>query len=167
MLEVYDSRYRTMKFHTDQALDLNPDSYICLFSCYEHGSDSHPRILTVKNKDSGEEFEVQLLHHSVVVFSTATNQKHLHKIEGRDLPKNHNNRWMGFTLRLAKLSVKFVDGVPHLISDQSQQGELTIATEEERRAFFGYKGSENKSTDFQWPEIQYTISPSDCMPIAK
>jgi hypothetical protein len=164
MLEVYDTRYRTMKFHTDQALDLDPDSYICLFSCYEHGADSHPRVLTVKDKDSGEEYELQLLHHSVVVFSTATNQKHLHKIEGRDLPKNHDNRWMGFTLRLARTSVKFIDDVPTLISGQVQQGELTVATEEERKAFFGSKGLENKSADFKWPDIQYTISPSDRMP---
>ena len=163
MLEVYDSRYRTMNFHTDQALDLDPGSYICLFSCYEHGADSHPRVLTVKSKDNGEESEVQLLHHSVVVFSTTTNQKHLHKIEGRDLPRDHNNRWMGFTLRLAKTSVKIVDGVSHLMSGQSHKGELTIATDKERGAFFGLKGLENKGVDFQWPEIGYTISPSDLM----
>ena len=166
MLEVYDERYKTMKFHTDQALDLDPDSYICLFSCYEQGADSHPRVLTVKNKDSEEEFEVPLLHHSVVIFSTVTNQKHLHKVEGRDLPKNHKSRWMGFTLRLAKTSVKFIDGIPTLISGPVQQGELTLATEEERRAFFGFKGSENKSSEFEWPDIRYTISPSDRMPTA-
>ena len=164
MLEVYDSRYTTMKFHTDQALDLEPDSYICLFSCYEKGADSHPRVLTVKNKESGEEFEVQLLHHSVVVFSTATNRKHLHKIEGKGLPKNHDNRWMGFTLRLSKTVVKFIDGVPCLTSGKSELGELTLATEVERKAFYGYKGLENKETDYEYPELRYTISPSDRMP---
>lgn len=165
MLEVYDSRYTTMKFHTDQALDLDPDSYTCLFSCYEKGADSHPRVLTMKNKDSGEEFEVQLLHHSAVIFSTATNRRHLHKIEGKGLPKNHSNRWMGLTLRFSKTFVKFVDGVPCLVSGGSDMGELTTATEEERKAFYGYKGLENKQTNYSYPDIRYTISPSDRMTI--
>ncbi|KAF3915769.1 hypothetical protein ABW20_dc0106742 [Dactylellina cionopaga] len=166
MLEIYDSRYTTMGFHTDQALDLDPDSYICLFSCYENGADPYPRVLTVRNKRSEEEFEVQLLHHSVVVFSTATNQQHLHKIEGKGFPKNHDNRWVGLTLRLSKSFVKFIEGVPCLVSNKSELGELTIATEEERRAFFRYKGSENREIDFVYPDIRYTISPSDRMPVA-
>ena len=41
-----------------------------MFSCYENGADAHPRILTVKSKESGDEWEVELLHHSAVVFST-------------------------------------------------------------------------------------------------
>ena len=164
MLEIYDSRYTTMGFHTDQALDLDPDSYICLFSCYEKGADAHPRILTVKNKESGDEFEVPLLHHSFVVFSTATNCKHLHKIEGKGLPKNHDNRWMGFTLRLSKTFVKFVDGVPYLVSGDLELGELTLATEAERKEFYACKGLENKGIDYKYPDIRYTISPSDRMP---
>jgi hypothetical protein len=35
MIEVYDNVYHKMGFHTDQSLDLQEDSYICLFSCYE------------------------------------------------------------------------------------------------------------------------------------
>ncbi|KAF3915569.1 hypothetical protein ABW21_db0205698 [Orbilia brochopaga] len=166
MMEIYDSRYTSMGFHTDQALDLDPDSYICLFSCYEHGADMHPRVLTVRNKESEEEFEVQLLHHSAVIFSTAANQKHLHKIEGKGLPKNHDNRWMGLTLRLSKSFVKFVNGVPCLIRGKSELGELKDATEAERRAFFGYKGLENRTTDYEYPDIRYTISPSDRMSVA-
>lgn len=166
MLEVYDSRYKTMKFHSDQALDLDPNSYICLFSCYEKGGDSHPRVLTVQNKEDKKEFEVELLHHSVLIFSTTTNQKHLHKIEAKNLPKNYDDRWMGFTLRLSKSFVKFTDGIPHLISSTSDLGELTIATDKERQEFFGYKGAENREIGFQYPELRYTISPSDRMPFA-
>ena len=164
MLEVYDSRYTTMGFHTDQALDIQSDSYICLFSCYENGADAHPRVLTVKNNESGQEFEVQLLHHSVVVFSAVTNRHHLHKIEGRDLPEGHDNRWMGFTLRLSKSFVRFRDGVPHHVSEGVDMGELTLATDMERRAFYGFKGQENKGIDYQYPELRYTISPSDLVP---
>jgi hypothetical protein len=36
-LEIYDAQYTSMKYHSDQALDLNPNSYIALFSCYEGG----------------------------------------------------------------------------------------------------------------------------------
>jgi hypothetical protein len=173
MLEVYDSRYKTMGFHTDQALDLNPNSCICLFSCYELGADAHPRVLTVKNKESGHQFEVPLVHHSVVVFSTATNRRHLHKIEAaKTQPKGYvDNRWMGFTLRLAKTFVKFNDDdVPYLISageDEVELRELTMATDDDKGSFFKLKGRENRETDFEWPEIHYTISPSDrMMPIA-
>lgn len=166
MLEVYDSRYKTMGFHTDQALDMDPESYICLFSCYEQGADDYPRLLTVKNKKSGEEFEVPLLHHSVVLFSAATNQQHTHKIERRDLPNNHANRWMGFTLRLSTTFVKFFDGIPHLVSDDTDLGEFMLASEAEKRDFFKLKGRENRESSFEWPEISYTISPSDLMPAA-
>ena len=164
MLEIYDSRYTTMGFHTDQTLDLEPNSYICLFSCYEKGADSHPRLLTLKSKESGDEWEVQLLHNSAVVFSTATNQQHLHKIEGKGLPEGYDNRWMGFTLRLSKSFVHFQDGVPCLVSNRSELGELTLATDEERKAFYRYKGRENREIDFAYPEIRYTISPSDRIP---
>lgn len=34
MIEIYDSKYRKIKFHTDQAFDLVEDSHICIFSCY-------------------------------------------------------------------------------------------------------------------------------------
>ena len=164
MAEVYDSRYTTMKFHTDQALDLDPESYICLFSCYEKGEDEHPRVLTVQIKETKKEFEVPLLHHSVVIFSTATNKNHLHKIEGKGFPKKYDNKWMGVTLRLSKSFVKFKEGIPYLVSGESEPRELTIATDKEQGNFYGYKGAENRGTDFEWPHIQYTISPSDRMP---
>ena len=164
MLEVYNWRYKTMGFHTDQATDMAENSYICLFSCYEQGPDDFPRILTVMNKESEAEIDVELLHHSVVVFSTATNRRHKHKIERRDLPNNHANRWMGLTLRLAKNKVNFVDGVPQIVSNGTNHGPLTMATDNEKGDFFKLKGRENREVDFSWPEINYTISPSDLMP---
>ncbi|KAF1976763.1 hypothetical protein BU23DRAFT_12134 [Bimuria novae-zelandiae CBS 107.79] len=164
MLEVYDARYTTMRFHTDQALDLTLDSYICLFSCYEKGADAQPRVLTVRKKESGEEWEVELEHHSVVVFSTATNQEHVHKIEAKDLPRDYDNRWMGLTLRLAKTFVRFEEGVAHLVVNGCKRGELTLATSVEAREFYKYKGAENRETTFEYPDIGYTISPSDRMP---
>ncbi|EPS45655.1 hypothetical protein H072_345 [Dactylellina haptotyla CBS 200.50] len=164
MMEIYDSRYTTMGFHTDQGLDLADDSYICLFSCYEQGADDFPRVLTVRNKESGEEFEVLMEHHSAIVFSTAANKSHVHKIEGKNLPRGYENRWMGVTLRLAKSHVRFVDGVAYLVSGGEEMGELAIATDSEKGAFFRYKGMENREVDYEYPDIRYTISPSDRMP---
>ncbi|KAK6538643.1 hypothetical protein TWF694_010221 [Orbilia ellipsospora] len=165
MMEIYDSRYTTMGFHTDQALDLAPDSYICLFSSYEHGADEHARVLTVKNKESGEEFVVELSHHSVVIFSTEANRAHVHKIEAKDLPRDYDNRWMGVTLRLAKSFVRFVDNVPVLVSGGEEVGELMMATDRERGEFYRHKGMENRESGFEWPGVNYTISPSDRMAV--
>ncbi|KAF3909576.1 hypothetical protein AA313_de0205610 [Arthrobotrys entomopaga] len=165
MMEIYDSKYTTMGFHTDQALDLASDSYICLFSTYEHGADDHPRVLVVKNKENGEESVVELAHHSVVIFSTEANRTHVHKIEGRGLPSGYGNRWMGVTFRLAKSYVRVVDGVSVLFSEGGVEvGELTVATEGERREFFGMKAVENREgVGFEWPVVKYTISPSDML----
>lgn len=39
MFEHYTDQYRTMKFHSDQALDLDPRSYMAVFSCYADEDD--------------------------------------------------------------------------------------------------------------------------------
>lgn len=51
LVEMYDMQYRNMGFHTDQSLDLEDDSYICIFSCYKNGYDpSSQRKLVIQNK---------------------------------------------------------------------------------------------------------------------
>jgi len=50
MMEIYDSRYRTMGFHSDQALDLDSSSYIALFSCYSDPATKNLRELVIVNK---------------------------------------------------------------------------------------------------------------------
>lgn len=158
MVELYDSNYRRMGFHTDQALDLEKDSYICLFSCYET-TPTKPqdiRTLQVKNKLSEEEFTVSLDHNSAVLFSTQTNCKHLHKII---LSSNcSNNKWIGITFRLSKTFVNFQNGIP-FIEDKF----LKLASEEEQKEFRTFKRSENTEIDYNYPEIDYTISASDLM----
>lgn len=37
LIEVYTRQYRTMGYHSDQALDIDDDSYICIFSLYDGG----------------------------------------------------------------------------------------------------------------------------------
>jgi len=36
LIEIYDHQYRKMGYHSDQNTDLEKDSYICLFSCYNN-----------------------------------------------------------------------------------------------------------------------------------
>jgi len=72
LIEIYNSKYRNMGYHSDQSLDLSENSYICVFSCYSDPTTKDLRKLNVKNKINGECFDIVLEHNSVVMFSTDT-----------------------------------------------------------------------------------------------
>ena len=78
LTEIYDSRYIKMGYHSDQSLDLDDNSYIGLFSCYD--DPTYIRKLLIKEKSTGICSEILLEHNSVVLFSTTTNRNFLHKI---------------------------------------------------------------------------------------
>ena len=82
LVELYDNKYRKMGYHSDQALDLEDDSYICLFSCYENNSNNPRdyRKLIMKNKVDNNTSDIILENNSAVLFSTDDNKCHLHKI---------------------------------------------------------------------------------------
>jgi len=153
MVEVYDSRYTNMKFHTDQALDLAPDSYICLFSCYENEQEPHVRKLKFKEKNSRLPTcsEIPLEHNSFVLFSTETNRRYLHKIvsEGKT-----RSRWLGVTFRQSKTYVQTIDDTFYFEADDQK---LTRATACEKTEFFKYKRQENTEIDYHYPTIHYTL----------
>jgi hypothetical protein len=163
MIEVYGSKYRKMGFHTDQSLDLRQDSNICIFSCYENGSDDSDdlRKLKIKNKTTGELTERLMENGSVIIFDTSTNHEHLHKIVLESNKSNKSkNRWLGITFRLSGTFIKFVDTVPRFNHTNEI---LRIATDDEMKEFRKYKGIENSDTNYVYPAIDYTVSPSDCM----
>lgn len=144
MVEVYDNSYRTMKFHSDLSLDLVEGSYIGIFSCY---SDMHSnRKLVICNKTTKEQTTLPLEHNSVILFSTETNRNYLHKII---CDTYSTNKWLGVTFRLSKTYYP--------------ETSLTLATEEEKKAFYKLRSQENKLVNFTYPQIMYTISPSDLM----
>lgn len=118
MIEIYNCEYKTMKYHSDQSLDLAEDSYICIFSCYSNPESKSLRKLKIKEKGSDVESEIILKHNSVVIFSTELNNK-----------------------------------------------VLRIANPEEKREFMKMKGMENQLTDFTYPDIDFTVSPSDLMKV--
>lgn len=156
LLEMYDQKYRKMGFHSDQALDLDPDSYIAIYSCYDRPPQGSIRRLSIKSKETDERLSIDLTQDSVVLFSVATNAKYLHKIH---LPSGGNNgvRWLGLTLRYAKTYLSFDRHIPMLPDGQ----QLTLATDEQRSVFFKLRSQENRSTHFDYPTITYTISHGD------
>eukprot|EP00658_Telonema_sp_P-2_P038208 TRINITY_DN27450_c0_g1_i5.p1 TRINITY_DN27450_c0_g1~~TRINITY_DN27450_c0_g1_i5.p1 ORF type:complete len:446 (-),score=77.47 TRINITY_DN27450_c0_g1_i5:233-1570(-) len=162
LVENYTNRYTTMGFHSDQAQDLQNGTHIALFSCYQSPELAHtPRKLVVESKgtDGGGTFEIPLLHNSVVVWSLDTNRRFRHKIvldtSGHRLPEN---LWLGLTFRTSSTHVQiredgvasFEDGTP-----------LALADDVQKREFYKLRGAENRSVDFVWPKLGYTISESD------
>jgi hypothetical protein len=133
MVEVYDETYRKMGFHTDQALDLKDESYICIYSCYEtitegsSGSSTSTsassatttttggrgtRTLVVQPKHPGPDkpppCAIEMKDKSFVLFSTDTNRRFVHKIVLDDDHRRGGSakgRWLGFTFRLSKTCV--------------------------------------------------------------
>jgi len=162
LIEIYDNNYHNMKYHTDQSLDLKEDSYICLYSCYENNSnDSNDiRKLQVKNKITKEYSEFLLDNNSIILFPVSANQKHLHKIILES--KKSKNKWLGITFRLSKTFIKFIDNVPYIYPINRI---LKIADNNERTEFLKYKGKENSQSEYIYPQIDFTISKSDLLPL--
>ncbi len=177
LVEIYTDEYKTMGFHTDQALDLEPKSYICIYSFYSNPKSQSLRKLEIQNKINGEKKSISLTHNSVVLFDLETNQKNLHKIVLSESNSKSNsklnsefdfnledqNKWFGLTLRTSKTFVEFVDSKAYLIekSNPEFKTELKLATIEEKKEFYKLRSEENKSTCYLYPLIPYTISPSD------
>lgn len=175
MIETYTQEYYRMGFHTDQALDLADDSYICLFSCYSHPETKDIRKLQVQNKTTGKEIELNLHHNSIILFSTQTNREHVHKIILDLEERDEKTIWLGLTLRLSKTFVKFVEKIPYFLSPDGPEDSkdtkdtkdvLHLANKEERKEFIHLKSRENKEIDFVYPHLSYTLSAGDLLPIA-
>ncbi len=164
LMEVYDSHYRNMKYHSDQALDLEKNSWIALFSCYKDpAATKSVRCLRAKNKTTLEEVDIQLDHNSVVLFSTDTNAKWWHKIILPTCPPRveADNLWLGVTFRQSKTWLYFRNELPYFsVNDKP----LLLANEEQRKEFYQHRGQENAaSVDYAYPDTRYTISAGDIM----
>ncbi|MBA4192277.1 MAG: hypothetical protein C0467_30270 [Planctomycetaceae bacterium] len=162
LIENYTNAYTTMGSHSDHALDLADESFIAVFSCYEHPERANPsRKLLVESKESGgDKIEIPLTHNSVVVFSVATNRRLKHKIVLDTSTRTPDNQWLGITFRMSKTFVRFRDESASFLDGAS----LTLASDEQRREFYHLRGRENKETDFTYPRITYTLSENDMMP---
>lgn len=155
LTEMYEPTYRNMRFHSDQALDLVSNSYICIFSCYDDPSAVIKRKLKIKNKQTDERFEILLDHNSAIIFSTEINKIYAHKIVA---DSGIANKWLGITFRLSKTLIKFDNKVPYFYPEYRI---LTLATKNEVLEFLKHKSLENSGLNYSYPEILYTLSPGD------
>ena len=162
LIEIYDSKYTNMKYHSDQALDLEYDSFICLYSCYSNPESPHVRKLKIKDKDKDKntniEFDYVLKHNTAIIFSVETNKKFLHKIILENSNINDSNKWLGITFRLSKTFIRYKNEIPYFYQSNK---ELKMATDIEKKEFYKLRSNENASVDFVYPFIEYTICLSD------
>lgn len=140
LFEIYDNRYKTMAYHSDQELDLQTNSIIALYSCYLN-PETPDRKLFIKNKETGTIHEILLRNNSVVLFNTTVNSIYLHKIVLAD--PSSNNKWLGLTFRQSKTYIS---------------KPLRIASESEKVEFYKLRSQENRTIGFKYPELDYTIS---------
>ncbi len=166
LIEVYDSSYSKMGFHSDQALDLENNSFIAVFTCYEQPDQpeaSHMRKLIIKDKITEEESEIILQHNSVILFSVEANKQFQHKII-LNSPNNSDtatdNRWLGITFRNSKTHIQFRGGIPYFFTGE----QFTLANTDQESEFFKLRGQENRELDFAYPNLHYTISNADLLP---
>jgi len=163
LIEVYDSSYTKMKYHSDQALDLQSDGYIGIFSCYENPdalTTKRLRKLKIKEKSTSKEFEIVLSHHSLVLFSVQSNANYWHKIVLEGVHKHEQipeNRWLGMTFRTSKTFVNFRENIAYFSNGKT----LSLATKEEKKAYLKLRAEENRSIKFSYPTIDYTLSQGD------
>ena len=225
LVEVYDSKYTKMAYHSDQAQDLESGSHIAVYSCYSDPEALPTRKLVIKAKSpnandkvpsessastcaDGAAFEIVLLHNTVVVWSLDTNKAFVHKIvpivsaihaAADEAPDRQ--LWLGVTLRTSKTFVKSTavgKGVemlmiaPDAASEASSEAVTKAAkpeveaTQQHRcefadgrplvlansdsscgpacLAYYAMRAQENNTTDFVWPDLDFTVSRSDIMP---
>ncbi|MFG2874532.1 hypothetical protein ACGFYU_05870 [Streptomyces sp. NPDC048337] len=160
LIESYTNAYTTMGSHSDQALDLANESFIALFSCYQHPDAIQRRKLIFESKEpGGDRFEIPLAHNSIVAFSVASNRQLRHKIVLDISVQAEDNQWLGVTFRTSKTLVRFRDGHAYL----PQGARLMSADDEQRREYYQLRRRENQESDFIYPLLTYTISESDLM----
>jgi len=179
LIEHYNEKYATMGFHSYQALDLEDDSYIGVFSCYKNPNQAipcPPRKLIVKSKRGEQEAdqptiqEIPMQHNSVILFSMETNKKFQHKIVldssaavgtgGR--ATSTDNPWIGVTFRLSKTHVNYQRGGEVYFEDGKRR--LILANGDQSREFYKQRKLENQQENFLYPHMEYTISQSDLIP---
>ena len=160
-LEIYNDYYRTMKYHTDQYLDIEKDSFFALFTLYEDPQASPSRVLICKNKLTGATHEIELAHNTVVTFSYETNHLYLHKIVVAPNLKR-GNRWLGLTFRTAKTFLE--------LDDRGKPLNIRLASELEAKQLYNLKHNENKNATDIYEDgsnvliTMYTLSSSDLLP---
>jgi hypothetical protein len=143
-----------MKYHSISSIDLEEDSYIGIYSYYKCDcKKTCERTLFTKNKETNEFKKIVLSNNSLILFSTDTNKKFLHKIV-LEYTKDTNCKWLGITFKRSKKFIKYGNSNDE-IYDFPSMDLMHIASDEEKSEFYKLKTEENKSIDFKFPELKY------------
>ena len=178
LAEVYDARYATMGYHSDQAQDLEPGTHIAVYSCYASAPADParpPRVLLVKPKAAPPgtvPWRVPLPHHAAVCFDLAANRTHVHSIRlNREAPDHADNDWYGLTLRRSRSAVTRASppALVEVVQGEAVSTPLHLAADAERRALMAARRSENREcvdgTGGVYPApCGATLSAGDLMP---
>ncbi len=92
-----------------------------------------------------------------------TNSNFLHKIVLEPVLNlkllASDNKWLGITFRKSKTFIQFKDNMPYF-----SEGELlTLADENQQKAFYKLRSEENNILNFIYPKLTYTLSLADTM----
>ena len=166
LIERYGWQYRSMGAHSDQAMDLADDSYICVFSVYNQpGVDT--RQLVVTDKETGEKQIFILEHCTAVFFSVADNARFRHSIVTVSADTERNECvWLGVTLRCSDTYVRYTDSKAYFVCDDKEL--VLFSTKDSARELYKERSLENKTVSagkFVYSAVvaHSTISPSDVM----
>lgn len=172
LVELYSSKCSKMGFHSDQSQDLNPDSFICIFSCYDLPTVSIPKKLKIQQKmesnidvktktktKSSTTPELNLHHNSITLFSVNTNSKYQHKIISPFF-SSIDPECCIVTFRQSKTFITFDNNnkTPFFVKNNTP---LRLASDDERMKLYQYKSLENSHVHFKYPDLDWTISPGD------
>ena len=75
----------------------------------------------------------------------------------RDVLKE--NRWLGITFRKSKTYIHFKDNAPFFPNGER----LNLANDDQSKEFYKLRGQENKSMDFTYQDLFYTLSIGDTL----
>lgn len=155
LAEIYNDKYCSMKWHSDQSLDLDPSSHIAIVSFVSNSNRTCNRFLEIQTK-SGKFIEsVSLDPGTAIIFSVDTNTKYNHRIV---LYTKSNNNWMGLCFRMSITYIKFINEIPYFVNTMKQ---LLLATTEQKHNIYELKSKENRLINFTYPIIEYSINPGD------
>lgn len=150
-IEIYTHAPRSLLgFRVDTSgLDLQPDSAVCLFSCYNKQIESSTAFFGIP-------------HNSAAIFAP---KQHIFFYP---IPLTLNTpaslHWMSITLKLSKTFVDFSLAAPRLLTENRQWRPLCLATQKDYHDLNVMKCRENNDSSFEYPPLlAFTISPGDLL----
>lgn len=166
MVEQYTGSYTKMGPHTDQMLDLLPDSCIAIFSCYKTPPSTRDiRRLNIIDKTSGKTMSLCMPDQSVIILSTAFNVCHRHCITLPSSTWYSQNTWLGATMRCAKtlltFSANMPDASPYFYKTEHKL-QYVLDDDPQCDELFELRRFENATCESPYTRpLYYTMSPGD------